>query len=219
MNIKRLLLIPATLLAAAAFSPANALTIKLYDGTNTWQVADGDASDTDGAANAVNIAGTFGIWTVNVQFADSNSPGTLEGAFIHSTTSLRSAAAGFLEITIWDEFTAPLTPGSLTYLSGGSGTNPGTVTGYASKLDEAQTYLQTEQCTRALNGAACAESVSHGDLTGGYTMTLFQRIEVDGATRSFSIDSDVYNVPEPGTMAMFGLGLLGLGFAARRRAR
>lgn len=219
MNIKRLLLIPATLLAAAAFSPANALTIKLYDGTNTWQVTDGDANDANAGASAVSYSGVFGNWVINFEFADSNSPGTAEGAFIHSSTSLRSTAAGFLEITVWDTFTAPLGAGSLTYVSGGSGTNAGTITGYGSKLDREQTYIRTDDCVRAINGAQCAESVSHGDLAGGYIMTVFQRIDVTDATRTFSFDTDVYNVPEPGTMALFGLGLLGLGIAGRRRSR
>lgn len=38
---------------------------------------------------------------------------------------------------------------------------------------------------------------------------------IDGSTRSFSFD--VRHIPEPDALALFGLGLLGLGFARRKR--
>ena len=57
--------------------------------------------------------------------------------------------------------------------------------------------------------------------TGG---NLFDRIVLTSTNYAFESDNHAFanikkSVPEPGTMARFGLGLMGLGAAARRRRK
>ena len=55
------------------------------------------------------------------------------------------------------------------------------------------------------------------DTTGGFTLTQVATITHSGAgATGFSM---VTNVPEPGTLALFGFGLIAIGWAARKKGQ
>jgi len=73
------------------------------------------------------------------------------------------------------------------------------------------------------DGQFSFEHFNLGKLTDYYSFVLVFGLECDAAGKcsqtgqaNFAID-DISTIPEPGSLALFGLGLAGLGLAARRR--
>lgn len=221
MEFKKLVLAPAALAAMAFCVPASAvMTLNLNDGSTNVTISDNGAGDLDAAVGTILYTGPFGVWTINVQTGTSNAPGTITNANLHLTSTLKAGSAGYLDMTLADTFTAPLGAGNLTFASGGAGTVTGSLLGYGQKLDRKQQFFQTPDCSYALTSGAfagCAVSTGHPELFSAFEMKLYQRVTVTGASQTFSIDTDVNNVPEPGTLAIFGLGLLGLAGVRRRK--
>ncbi len=69
-------------------------------------------------------------------------------------------------------------------------------------------------------------SINAAEFIGFISTTLFDRVEIRESNGSggpnevfqfFSAESNI-NLPEPGALVVFGLGLIGLGYARRRRA-
>lgn len=177
-----------------------------------------DADATDGFINWTPVG--LGFWTINVQLASSNAPGGTT-ADLHLTSALDASAADTLTMTISDFFTSPTVPGTLAFDSSFSGTASGTYLGHGVKTNALLGYFfQTPDCTYPLSPSPqkCGPvTIGHPALPGGYTMVLYQTVSVLGNTGQFSIDSSLHNVPEPATLALFGLGLAGVAAVTRRR--
>lgn len=71
------------------------------------------------------------------------------------------------------------------------------------------------------NGGASNSVLSVTFMTNGMQKTLMQTLPddlIDKSSYTFTGSMNLDPVPEPGTLALFGLGLAGLGFARRKRS-
>ena len=168
------------------------------------------------ADGTVFFVGTVGGWDVSISLASSypaiGQPGFPAMHLTGSTTSLYGT--GFLNFSVTDTFTS--WDSSLEGLVSAWG-------GYAAGNVEFYTYLNGDELAYfGPSSGAFSESLSSLVLPSNpdnYTLTLEGIITHTSIGQSSSFDGGVAPVPEPGTMALLGIGLLGLAFVGRRKLK
>lgn len=223
-------LLAATAFAAASFAEA-APIIRLFDGTTLVEVSDqevGATPDSNPALGTVTFIGTVGNWVTNVTTGISSSPAP--SIDLNSINASNIGVGGtFLDIYLTDtDFTLATAASLATFLGTIGGTTDGMVT-WSMYMDDGNgafaqtTLIGTDTNSAAFFGAGFSDVAS---VDGTFSMTLHVRINHANLPNpnnipdltSFDFRGVAIPVPEPGTILLLGVGLLGLA-VGRRRAR
>jgi hypothetical protein len=176
------------------------------------------------AGNVVNFSGTVGGFFIALTAGVSNSPGTGELGTLNITNlsvTNNGAATGTLRLTfLGSGFTLPtgpkLTLSSSASLSTTDTTFLGTVAHYGTVSDLGGSTQNS--CSMNIDADESCSAVPAGfTRTGGdYNLTSYTEI-VLGAGKTVNTTGSVRVVPEPASMTLVGLSMLGAAFVARRR--
>ncbi|MBT4740951.1 MAG: PEP-CTERM sorting domain-containing protein, partial [Rhodospirillaceae bacterium] len=114
------------------------------------------------------------------------------------------------------------------FLGDGNGSSPGPIQ-FDNDVGSAGFFFRTNATTTTftalLDGVLVESFAASTNLTNtsnfyGFTDIIFDEIQISVASGGYNLDHFQFNevhIPEPGSLAVFGLGLVGLGALRRRR--
>jgi len=213
--MKRITKLSASLAVAASAllgaQQAQALSISVSDGVSTVTASD---TNNDGF---VFLNTAIGAWNFNVVTGLADPAiGTPQNYGLHLNSVNAGGGMGTLTVMITDTNLTKLDAPFMTSLGGTTG---GT-TSFATYLSASNTEfgLDTLLSSSGTYGGAFSATDSGyiNGLLGPYSITAIGYITHDQAWDISSFDYEV-KVPEPMTLALFGAGLVGMGFVGRRK--
>lgn len=205
-------------LAAMVFlgtgATATPLTLTLSDGSNTVTVQDGGIGDSNAAPGAVTWIGSIGDWTINVTTGlGYPALGNLSWPHLDLNSVNYSEAAGTLTMLLTQGgFTSPAPPAFLLDIGGTTGGNVAAYACAGVSLGACEDVALGPFSSSPFSGSASFPFLDPGeDYQVGIKVVLTHT-----AAGVSSFDAELQSVPEPGTYALIGAGLLGLGLLRRR---
>jgi hypothetical protein len=180
--------------------------------------------------SAVSFTGTYGGYTITILGGSSDNGATLSDLLQSTTSVTNNSGANALHLYVTQtNYNLPAgSPLTITSSLGGSITTPtlGLTNIFQAYADSTNHAFGTGGFTNGLQSAtASGTSYDTGTAAGSFTRSGEYSLtsEVNfalsvGGKANYSSQVNVTSVPEPSTMALAGLGALGLiGFGLRRR--
>lgn len=217
------LLLATTVASASAFAFATAAEAALvisFDagGGNIVTVADNTANDTNTVIGAINVSNlTVGDYTVTGTISQSSVDTDTNIATLYDLNLTTSGGPGSLIVTTTeDNFILPGTSGTAT-----TSITPTVVGG---TLDLVSTIAGTDMVFTGFGSLAVQTQSTAVSLTSPFSITHVATIDhFDAEDTTYDVTTNVTvtttpTVPVPATLALFGAGLVALGWIGRRRA-
>ncbi len=188
------------------------------------QIADGSGLDEAAASGVVKFSGDVAGFLFQVSVGNNNLsyPGIFDLAV---TASSNLAPPAGTATTFPASVTVSLTETGLTGFGSAGFTSGGNVdvnasVDYALYMDASNAEFGTGTLLGTVNGAtglgALASLIPETFTAAGpFSLTLVTTLNATNYLQGFSVDTQV-NVPEPSVLALFGMGLVGIGLARRR---
>jgi len=220
----------------AVVRPADAaFKLRLTQGVNVVTITDGGVGDLAvGIPGEILFSGAVGVFQINNVtglskgvLASSPHESHMDLASVDTSCVAVACAGGLLTIELTDTGFDPLVnPGTLIGAVGGTVNGSALFKGYKNGTNAefavSPIDVSIGPFVDAVGGItptafSGTDSQPHGPIAA-YSMTMVASIRHPGdRALSTSFNFALDNVPEPATMTLFGIGLLGVGLATRRR--
>lgn len=202
---------------------AQALQIKLDDGLTSVTIVDNGAGDTDTTVGSLVYSGSIGNFTMNFTVGWTKpiyGSGSLPKMHLH-TLHMTSTGGGTMTVSMTETGFGPVASGISGFYTGIGGMTGGTVT-LNSYFDTCNIPFAQTTALGSLGpftGPIFSGGITSNTLPASnpFSLTMVSTVTHTAGSQTTSFNAEINPVPEPGTILLLGICLLGLGIVSRKK--